>query len=350
MYFSIQTLKTEELSLKFQELLLYLLYELRNERTASAPYHLLKGKKSGQTIQDVGLFSLYPYFALLPKLSRQTYDEALRQLVATEKIDLFDDGYYKVLQQPNTILPYFNGWYYRSNEHIFFARLALAVQTLSQQQAGDLHFVPLQKDMYVQQFIRDFLTWAQYTRSDLGSVLKQELFFICEQLTQQDAQLLVLRLTGASTSGYSWVQIAQFYDDSPLNIQLQFISVLHQSLQQIEKNPQLVLLNALAQQIKVDIVVTSSAAQTVRYYNEGYTMEQIASMRQLKLSTIEDHIVELAMHDENFQMISFVTQQEEQNVLALSQALQTKKLKRLKEALPQLSYFQLRLILARGGR
>lgn len=61
----------------FYQILLQIFQKLNNERTVSAAYHILRGKRSGQTIQDVGLFQLHNYFGLLPKLPRAIFDEAV---------------------------------------------------------------------------------------------------------------------------------------------------------------------------------------------------------------------------------------------------------------------------------
>lgn len=335
--------------MKFKQLLLYLLQSFREERTVSAPYHLLKGKRSGQTIQDVGLFSLYAYFGILPKLARTRFDEAIDELVQEGRLTVYGDGYYTVHQTINEAPPYYDGWHYRGHEHVFFARLSLAVQTLSQQQAGDLRFVPLQKDEVVQQYVRDFLRWAHYETGTIGRVLKEELTLVCSELSEQQAQRLLLRLSGAHVTGYSWAQLALFYDETQLDTQLSFVSVLHTVLAHIERL-NVPLLQALTQHIKVDTVVTHSALQTAQLYNEGHTLEQIAQLRRLKINTIEDHIVEMAMSDATFSLAPFVNEQDVANVQTLVEQLQTRKLKPLKEHLPHMSYFQLRLILAKGGR
>ena len=41
----------------FHQILLQIFQKLNKERTISAAYHVLRGKRSGQTIQDIGLFN-----------------------------------------------------------------------------------------------------------------------------------------------------------------------------------------------------------------------------------------------------------------------------------------------------
>ncbi len=51
---------------------------------------------------------------------------------------------------------------------------------------------------------------------------------------------------------------------------------------------------------------------------------------------------------ENFLIIQFLNEEDIQTVLRAIEDYQTKKLKVLHEVVPHLSYFQLRLVLARG--
>ena len=103
------------------------------------------------------------------------------------------------------------------------------------------------------------------------------------------------------------------------------------------------------QNIRVEVVLTASTNSTAQLYRAGRTLEEISHIRRLKMSTIEDHIVELAMNEPNFSIEPFVTNEEQKQILDAVENYDTKRLKTLKELLPQLSYFQLRLTLAKGA-
>ena len=79
-------------------------------------------------------------------------------------------------------------------------------------------------------------------------------------------------------------------------------------------------------------------------------MDEIATMRQLKMSTIEDHFVEMAINDKTFPIQQFVSKVDLENVILKSRELGTKRLRLLKDTFPELSYFQLRLILGVQSR
>ena len=46
----------------FHQILLFIIHKLSGQRSENAPYYLIKGKKSGQTIQDVTYFQLSSFF------------------------------------------------------------------------------------------------------------------------------------------------------------------------------------------------------------------------------------------------------------------------------------------------
>src|SRR5690606_47675 len=99
----------------FHELVLTIMKRIEGQRTVSAPYHLIKGKKSGQTLQDIGYFNLHPYFALFPKLPKGVYDEQIRKLEAEgfleagkEEIALTARG-----RSVEAASSHLNGWKYR---------------------------------------------------------------------------------------------------------------------------------------------------------------------------------------------------------------------------------------------
>lgn len=340
----------------FRQILLHILLKLNHERTISAVYHLLKGKRSGQTIQDVGIFKLHSYFGLLKKFDRRQFDEEISCLVQYSYVKLSENGYYevtptgmKIANEP--ILLTFDGWHYQGNEHVFFMRLSLIVQSLSYQSASIRSFVPIQRDEKIQQWCRQFLLKNNYQSKGLQKSVYEEIRRSLEEsgTTEQQNQFIISRLAGASIAGVSWQQLAYQSNLTELDCQLVYIAALHQWLNLIhQKELDYPLLSQLLEDVRIHSPLTESAHQTATLYNQGYSLEQISVMRRLKLSTIEDHLVEIAMNEPTFDLSPFISQQDTQLVLSAVEDYATRKLKVLREVLPQLSYFQIRLALAKG--
>jgi len=104
----------------------------------------------------------------------------------------------------------------------------------------------------------------------------------------------------------------------------------------------------MAENIRIHNPLSGSAFQSAELFNNGHSIEQISKIRRLKMSTIEDHIVELAMNEPQFKVEQFVSNEDIKRVLTAVEDYNTRKLKVLHEIVPHLSYFQLRLVLARG--
>lgn len=341
----------------FQQILLKILHTFQQERTISAAFHLLKGKRSGQTIHDVGLYNLHQFFGLLPKLSRNNYDEQIDLLFARNAIVIEENGYYivtesgkEIASKPLTIS--FDSWNYRGNEHLFFSRLSLIVQSLSYQLNQKKAFSPIEKNEQIQQWVRQFLIRHHYQKQQLQQLLYNEMKNSLSQLSAEDhiKDFLVYRLTGYNEPGLTWQQLAIGYEMQEIDVQLLYISGLHSWLNELYNGEsRYPLLSDMLQDIRVENILTASANATAKLYKNGRTIEEISHIRRLKISTIEDHIVELAMNEMNFSIEPFVTIEQQQQILAAVEDYETKRLKNLKEILPHLSYFQLRLTLAKGA-
>lgn len=337
----------------FQQLLLLIIHKFHGERSSTAPYYLLKGKKSGQTIQDVTYFGLHPFFSLYPKLSLEEYNDEISTLLKNEwirsensSIYLTEKGYIQMNAMRN---PMYNGWLYRGNEHIFWRRIELVIQTLSHFHANEKRFVPNQKDQAIHQYVKNYLVERNFQDPAFHSKFKRQLMQLLESPNFEDIhrELFVYRLSGVDKGGLTWGQLVHLYDQSLLNVKFLFIECLHIALQIIthEKYPDLYM---LTKDIEVLIPLTDSAMKTYNLFAKGFSLEEIAEIRFLKLNTIEDHVIEIVSTNQSFPIQSFITEHQVQQVLQISRELQTKKLKIIREKVTELSFFQIRLALTKG--
>ena len=339
-----------------QQIPLKILYIFQQERTISAAFHLLKGKRSGQTIQDVGLYKLYPFFGLLPKLSRQKFEQHIDLLFAKNYIDIDENGYYamseegkELAKRPLNVI--FDSWHYRGNEHLFFGRLSLVVQSLSHQINNQQAFIPIERNEQIQGWVRQFLIANHYQNRTLQRLLYEEMSTSLTklQIDENVKELIMYRLTGYNEPGFTWQQLAFGYHIPEMDAQLLYISGLHAWLAEVEQQKSdYPLLAKMAENIRVEALLTNSALETAQLYKKGHSLEEISHIRRLKMSTIEDHLVEMAMNEPSFSIDDFVSKEDQQQIIQTVEDYETKRLKTLKEILPHVSYFQLRITLAKG--
>lgn len=335
--------------LLFEELVIAIMKAINLERTISSPFHLIKGKKSGQTIQDVGYYRLHPYFAVMPNLEKRLYDEVIRNLFARQLlrdndqvIDLAD----KALAHAMPASP-LNGWKYRGNEAVFLNRLSLVVQTLSYTSQQTNRFDPVHNAEDLQSWVKHYLKKINFRDPASVARFKAEMLESLEAADVEERSKMVLmqRLTGLGWSGMTWEQIALAHDLHILDVQLAAVEALHAWLDVLERNG-FPMLSPLLDHVIQRSVLTESTQRTEKLFEKGLSLSEIAAIRQLKTSTIEDHFVELAMNDPFFNFTPFMPPAMYEQIVTVSKKRNTKRLRDIKEELPDATYFQIRLALA----
>ncbi len=338
--------------MKLSSILLQIIGKMHGERSKNAALYILRGKKSGQTLSDVKYFNLKPYFSILPKVEVDEYEEAIHLLQKEHLIEIKDQlvfiteiGFEQLQQLPST---HFKGWSYRGKELLFFRRLSLVVQTVSNIKNGNRSFLPIESDRTIQIFVKRFFMNRPLADPEFARQIGKELIKAIVQSGMSEEQKLIFayRLTGYKNAAMTYDQLSIELKRSPSSIRLLFLESLHRLLPIVEHKKEFPIMSSIAADIRIVEDLTESATATKQLYLQGLTMEEIAAKRNLKLSTIEDHFVEMAIHDERFPIHSFVTERDVQAVRLKMKELQTKRLRVLKDEFQALSYFQLRLILS----
>lgn len=97
--------------------------------------------------------------------------------------------------------------------------------------------------------------------------------------------------------------------------------------------------------------ISATVEETVKLYQQKFTPAQIAKMRNLGVSTIFNHLVDWYISGGDFKIAEFLTPQEEAQIL---QAIKIEggyqKIGPLKKHLPDVSYEQIRMAIAKMQR
>jgi len=333
-------------------ILLTIISRMDGERTIYNGLHLIRGKKSGQTLQDVEYYNLKAFFGIWPKMDIQLYNEAFDQLVTSGCLFVQENSIVQVTEKGKKIssnLPafHFNGWDYRGNESVFFSRLSLIVQTLSNFRVGSKLFIPSEQDYEVQNFVKNILYEQPINNPSFSIKFMEELQYCIEssKMVELHKVILLHRLGGYKVTGWTWNQLALSLKLNAVSIRLYFIEGLHILLGAIETSDKSQFLRKLTDNIKVSSYLTDSATKTKRYFEKGLSMATIAEIRGLKMSTIEDHFAEMSINDSDFPLSQFVKKEDIQAVIKMADSLETRRLRLLKNEFIYLTYFQIRLIL-----
>ncbi|MEH7494961.1 helix-turn-helix domain-containing protein [Neobacillus niacini] len=341
---------------KIENILLYCLKQLNGERTIYSIYHLLNGKKSSQTLQDAHLFSLKRYFGILEPLTRESFDEIFNKLLINKLVEPCGEQRFLLTSAGEDYLltnaqPYYiNGWRYQAFTLLVWERLSLLVQVSSNFTFQETKYIPIQKNVEVHNWLKEFLKFTSVSKQELGKFLFSELVEIFEHAKDVNAKILIFRLTGYKQIGLTSSQIAKTLNIDSIHYHLEFINTIHCLLHFVESDPsRFKVLSSLLANLDQNDSLTLSARKTLVLLNQGFTAEEIASIRNLKISTIEDHLVEFALNVEDFSINSYVDEELQLKILEISRRESTRQLKVIRNTLKTASYFQIRLVLAKYG-
>lgn len=341
---------------KIENILLYCLKQLNGERTIYSIYHLLNGKKSSQTLQDAHLFSLKRYFRVLEPLTRESFDEIFNQLLKKKLVEPCGEQRFLLTSLGedyllNNAQPYYvNGWRYQPFTLLVWERLSLLVQVTSNFSFQETQYIPIQKNVEVHNWLKSYLKSSSTPKQELGKSLFSELVDILEHARDVNPEVLIFRLTGYMQIGMTSFQLAKKLNKDTIHYHLEFINIIHCLIHSVENDPsRFKVLSSLLANLDQKDTLTLSARKTLVLINQGFTANEIAGIRNLKISTIEDHLVEFALNVKDFSINTYVDEEIQLKILEISRQESTRQLKVIRNSLKTASYFQIRLVLAKYG-
>ncbi|MDQ0219023.1 hypothetical protein ELQ35_09910 [Peribacillus cavernae] len=350
-------------SVFFEALFLYCIDKLNGERSIFAIYHLLKGKKSSQTIQDAHLYGLKELFGTYSPVTRELLEQISASLLQRSLIDQQRESHFLLTEKGRDVLHEYgknyplpsalDGWSYQSNPAAFWGRLTLLIQSLSHIIHEQNHFYPIQRNADIQNWVKRFFRLHLQNRSQIGKGLFDELVMLLEKKSDIERNIFVMRLTGSHRVGSTFKQISETAKLDEVYIRFLFLGILHSILHEINANKTCFpFLFSIIEDLPagVDKPLTESAKVTFDHIKKGKRPDEIAGFRRLKVNTIEDHIVEIVLAKPGFPITPFVTEETAGKITDTAKRMDTKQLKLIKNQLDEdISFFQIRLVLAKAG-
>ncbi|PKR78878.1 hypothetical protein CEY16_03735 [Halalkalibacillus sediminis] len=338
----------------FKKLILHICTKVNKERSPSAAYHVLTGKKSGQTLQDISLFQIEHFFGLLPDLEKQEVDSVVDELVV-EKVITLDDGIVHI-QKPKQIISlnsspfcYLNGEKFHRVEKEFYSSLLLLTQSISHLIYNKNRFIPIVEDRRVQSRVKQIISQPNNNAESLAEKLYLEMHRVLLQLPEEVSNMYLSLMSRENYIGLTFHQLAEKRQVNFRDIQLEVSGVNHFIMQEVIDHPEdySILRQLFDQKVQT---LTNSASITYEYLKQDMDLNSIANLRNLKLSTIEDHVVEIATRVQTFQIENFISDDTKQKIIESAMELKTMRLRLIKEHLDDsCSYFQIRLVLTQIG-
>ncbi|MFS0657191.1 helix-turn-helix domain-containing protein [Niallia alba] len=340
-------------------LILNCLYKMNGERTIYSILHILNGKKSSQTIQDIHIFQLTSLFQAFPVLTREKLDQVVYELIQEDWLEKTGENHYLIkecrkleldkLLKANPLSLHLKGWRYHSYTLPFWERLSLFVQVSSHLSEKSIRYMPVQRNLVTQLWLKDTLHTVSLERSEINHYLYQELVKCLEE-EELNPSILINRLTGIHRIGLTGEQVALELNMDPDYYHLSFLAILHFMIEKILSNKEeYPLLSQLIKESKKPFTLTESTAKTFDFIQKGYSIDDIVVVRNLKQSTIEDHIIEILLNVPNYPIRNLVSNENIIKIKACIQQSSSKSLKVIKQQLSDVSYFEIRAVMAGYG-
>lgn len=340
--------------------LLDTLHIVNGSRKSSGIYYILTGKKTSQSLSDSQWFGIEHYYASLKGITYAAYTETIEALLNEKWIVSDGDQEYVITKTGERVLlnekerlsflNNLNGLKYASIETACWQVLTLYVQALSNSLYDNVDYSPIVRDRLAVQKVKSLFPRSEIERKEKAESLHYEMSRLLLTHDPLSADIFVKKLSGYNRIGSTFEQAARETGISQREAILRFRSVLHVFIQNAAvKKQQFPVFHSLFCSFTDIPALTKSASRTYEMLNKGKTLQEIMEIRNIKASTIEDHLVEFAREIPDFSIHPFIKEEEVQNVKKFYNKTKENKLRPIKDAFPHLSYLQIRLVLAKEG-
>lgn len=282
------------------ELLIQLLSQ-QQPRRLRVIENLFTGRKTVSTLYWGMRYQLLEWLNFDKRLTRQQMDQVVSELTTAGLIETQDslalltpNGQKKQQMLRET-------WYQpeAKRDWLLFdgqaglERLLLAVQTVSELKAQNHGYYPVQVNWTNRVAVKNW--YRQHRQLNLAQNLRAELTLFLAQQPSPVADQWAALLVGHEQTGTTLEQLAQLANRSTCEMQILIrdvtVALMVYALNAINKAP---LLAHLLDDLKQSPVSTS-AQTTLNDFRAGLSLPQIGQRRRLKLSTVNEHLLEAAI-------------------------------------------------------
>lgn len=291
-------------------------------KTNKSIYNILVGKKSHQTFFDAcsqQQLSLYHSLPLLKYPSFELFLENINEFVSEVEIALHPRFTFESMVQT-------------------FQAMQLLVQTMSNIKQQSFQFVPISQNNKIQETVK--VVYNYIKENELLSDFENELNNLFQAIAVKGSCYLHYYLQGYDEPMYTRQQVSLIEQLSQQQLFEYEMNNLVAMMFELE-NGEYTILSRL-------IMKPTLSNQTYITYTrllERYTMEDISAQQQVKINTIEDHVLEILIKGYMSNYGDYVEDERQQQFLNFYQQHRGERLKFYKEQFDTLSYFQLKVLI-----
>lgn len=308
-------------------------------------FQLLKGRRTVSVLIYGYLYDSLPYLGLFPEFAEAAFQQILHELTLENCLQTFPDGEVQITtagtrlaQDTLTALQKYPLDNYRFGriDREAWRLLLFSVQVVSELAYGNGQYLPLETTPL---YTIPLKKWLYRSRQQPNFIADyhQEWQFLLSKLSDQAAEQIVRQFSGHELLGETIQQIGE-QGSGLLEKSLQ-----HQLFALIETHhdtcPELWQLL----EPKLERSPNQSMLKTKRFLEQGLTLSEIVERRAVKVSTVQDHLLELAMTQADFPFQTLLEPSTSAYLTGLAPDYRTWRYRELRGAFDELDYFTFRL-------
>lgn len=289
------------------------LFSQNHSKKASTIYHVLSGKKTASILYGAEKYQLTQFFALFSKLDRTQFKNDIDKLVHLKYLLHSEekDGYSLSAIGKKEYSEFFIEHYYPEHlNHLqeglalnhFWHTLQLTTQVLSEIRYKNKTYIPIEKEWEKQIWLKQWLKKNEKNKQELALQFGKEWMVILNELPLLNAEMIAANLSGHNTTGKTQKQLAETFKKEAVEISLIILDSLvciRKIIEQQSENLSL-FFSIYKDMIYTYDGMTKSAGLTKRFLLNGYSLDDTVKQRQLKESTVNEHIIEISIMDPLF--------------------------------------------------
>lgn len=311
----------------------------------STLYHLLKGKRTSSVLLYGFLYENLRFFQLFPSSSEKQFNTILDELVKQEllcqasdnEVQITAKGLQVVVKNTN----HFSGidnYRFGKTDEIIWRFLQFTVQVVSHLSYNNKQYIPLEQSPLYQKQVKLYI--KSMSKARLIEIVRTEWIQIFSQLTKTEANFFAQQFSGYQQIGKTSFQLMD-NQDNPFERLLFKKEKLHHLIDTICLMPESSFLKKLILPL-VRQNENKSMSETSSYLKTQLSIEALAEQRKVKISTIKDHLLEVAL-TKAFPFDRFISKKTNQFLFEYPKPYQDWVYGSIKQIKPELDYFEFRL-------
>lgn len=284
-------------------------------------YHILTGKRTASTLYQALEKNLLNYFSLSESLTRKEFEALIVAASRQGWLERVEESFYQLTTTgKQEVETYFKEHHFPAHLQSLrygnltkpvWERMQLVTQIFSEKSYGNRQYTPVIKNYAHQRWCKQWIKKFAPLEKDTTRQLVVEWKQLFERMEPRMANALAMRLTGHGQIGATHHQTAQRLNMETEEMELFILNALHAAYTLIEENTALFpLFASLYTQTDKETYegLSESVWITGQYLKQDYPLEEIAQKRKLKLGTVHEHIIELAIVNPHFPIEQYVPQ------------------------------------------